>query len=116
MADITRKTKRYLSDLTDEAWERIAPHPLMLDREAARREASRCFQIAGGQMILKAIRRLDAAKGFEVLPRRWVVEHTFGWMTHWRRLVKDYEQRIDVPEAMIHIAMESLALRRNAHP
>ena len=34
--------------------------------------------------------------GFEVLPRRWVVERTFGWMTRWRRLVRDYEERIDV--------------------
>ncbi|KXV19542.1 transposase, partial [Gluconobacter oxydans] len=38
------------------------------------------------------------------------------WMIRWRRLVKDYEQRIDVAEAMIHIAMGSLMLRRNAHP
>ncbi|MBS1087273.1 IS5 family transposase [Gluconobacter sphaericus] len=265
MADITRKTKRYPSDLTDEEWERIAPlmppanrrgrkraidfreiinalrylvrsgcgwemlpvhfgpwqtiywwfrrlmrrflfqtiHDvcLMLDREAAGREATPSGGVidsqsikaphakargydagkkivgrkrhiavdtdgrlllvrltradisdsAGGQMILDAIRkrwpwvkhlfadgaydrlqlmdkaafldftveiirRSDTAKGFEVLPRRWVVERTFGWMIRWRRLVKDYEQRIDVAEAMIHIAMGGLMLRRNAHP
>lgn len=265
MAGITRKTKRYPSDLTDEEWERIAPlmppanrrgrkrttdfreiinalrylvrsgcgwemlpvhfgpwqtvywwfrrlmrrflfqtiHDvcLMLDREAAGRETSPSGGVidsqsikaphaktrgydagkkivgrkrhiavdtdgrlllvqlttadisdsAGGQMILDAIRkrwpwvkhlfadgaydrlqlmdkatfldftveiirRSETAKGFEILPRRWVVEQTFGWMIRWRRLVKDYEQRIDVAEAMIHIAMGSLMLRRNAHP
>jgi putative transposase len=50
-----------------------------------------------------------------VLPRRWVVERTFGWMTRWRRLVRDYETRLDVSEAMIHVAMGSLLLRRIAH-
>ena len=53
--------------------------------------------------------------GFKVLPRRWVVERTFGWMTRWRRLVRDYEQRLDVSDAMIHVAMGSLMLRPH-HP
>jgi len=57
---------------------------------------------------VEIIRRSDTAKGFEILPCRWVVERTFGWMIRWRRLVRDYEQRIDVAEAMIHIAMGSL--------
>jgi transposase len=59
--------------------------------------------------------RIDAVPGFEVLPRRWVVERTFGWMIRWRRLVRDFEQRLDVSEAMIHVAMGSLHLRRIAH-
>jgi len=50
-----------------------------------------------------------------VLPRRWVVERTFGWLTRWRRLERDYEQRLDVSEAMIHVAMGSLLLRRLSH-
>ena len=41
--------------------------------------------------VIEIIRRTDDQKGFEVLPRRWVVERTFGWMTRWRRLVRDYE-------------------------
>jgi transposase len=65
---------------------------------------------------IEIVRRSDTAKGFEILPRRWVVERTFGGMIRWRRLVKDYEQPIDVAEAMIHIAMESLMLRRTVHP
>jgi putative transposase len=66
--------------------------------------------------VLEIVRRTDAGPGFKVLPRRWVVERTFGWMTRWRRLVRDYEQRLDVSEAMIHVAMASLLLRRIAHP
>ncbi len=66
--------------------------------------------------VLEIVRRSDTQVGFKVLPRRWVVERTFGWMTRWRRLVRDYEQRLDVSEAMIHVAMGSLLLRRIAHP
>ena len=55
-------------------------------------------------------------RGFVLLPRRWVVERTFGWMIRWRRLVRDYEKRIDVSHAMILVAMGGNLLRRNAHP
>src|SRR5688500_3481241 len=65
--------------------------------------------------VIEIIRRRDDQKGFEVLPRRWVVERTFAWMTRWRRLVRDYEQRIDVSHAMILIAMGGNLIRRNAH-
>lgn len=65
--------------------------------------------------VLEIVRRSDKHPGFKVLPRRWVVERTFGWMTRWRRLVRDYESRLDVSEAMIHVAMGSLLLRRIAH-
>lgn len=41
--------------------------------------------------VVEIIRRRDGAQGFELLPRRCVVERTFGWMTRWRRLVGDYE-------------------------
>ena len=44
-----------------------------------------------------------------------VVERTFAWMTRWRRLVRDYEERIDCSEAMIHVALGSVLLRRIAH-
>jgi transposase len=66
--------------------------------------------------VLEIVRRTDKEAGFKVLPKRWVVERTFGWMTRWRRLVRDYEQRLDVSEAMIHVALGSLMLRRIAHP
>ena len=65
---------------------------------------------------LEIVRKLPDQIGFQVLPRRWVVERTFGWMTRWRRLVRDYEVRMDVSDAMIHLSMGALLLRRVAHP
>ena len=65
--------------------------------------------------VIEVVRRIDGESGFKVLPRRWVVERTFAWFTRWRRLVRDYEQRLDVSEAMIHVAMGSLLLRRITH-
>ena len=65
---------------------------------------------------LEIVRKLPDQKGFQVLSRRWVVERTFGWMTRWRRLVRDYEVRLDVSDAMIHLSMGALLLRRVAHP
>ena len=65
--------------------------------------------------VIEVVRRLAEQPGFIVLPRRWVVERTFGWMIRWRRLVRDYEQRIDVSEAMIHVALGGLLLRRISH-
>ena len=66
--------------------------------------------------VIEVIRRLDSEPGFKVVPRRWVVERSFGWMTRFRRLVRDYERRLDVSEAMIFIAMGSLLIRRISHP
>lgn len=65
--------------------------------------------------VLEVVRKLTGQQGFRPLPRRWVVERTFGWMMRWRRLVRDHEQRCNVSEAMIHVSMGSL-LRRVAHP
>ncbi len=61
--------------------------------------------------IVEITRRPEDQKGFQVLPRRWVVECTFGWMIHWRRLVRDYEKRMDVSKAMIFVAMGGIMLR-----
>ena len=66
--------------------------------------------------VVEVVRKLEGQEGFQLLPRRWVVERTFGWMTRWRRLVRDYEERLDVSEAMIGVAMSSLMIRRISHP
>ena len=66
--------------------------------------------------VFEIVRRLPDQVGFQVLPRRWVVERTFGWMARWRRLVRDYRKRLDVFRAMIHVSMGALLLRRIAHP
>lgn len=62
--------------------------------------------------VLEIVKRCDDLTGFHVLPRRWVVERTFGWLGRYRRLSKDYEYLTDTSETMIHIAMIQLMLRR----
>ena len=52
--------------------------------------------------------------GFQVLPRRWVVERTFAWLGRYRRLSKDYEALPATEEAWIYLAMSSLMLARLA--
>ncbi len=53
-------------------------------------------------------------RGFQVQPRRWVVERTFAWLTDGRRLTKDYEEDAETSEAFIYLAMIQLMLRRVA--
>ena len=64
--------------------------------------------------VLQPVVRSAGQKGFAVLPRRWVVERTFAWVTQCRRLGKDYEVLPVCSEAMIYIAMTRLMLRRLA--
>lgn len=63
---------------------------------------------------LEIIKRSDDTKGFKVLPRRWVVERTFGWLGRYRRLSKDYEGLPECSESMVYIAMTHIMLRRLA--
>ena len=61
---------------------------------------------------LVIVKRSDQAQGFTLLPRRWIVERTFGWLTRYRRLSKEYEQLTSVSESMIYATMIHLMLRR----
>ncbi len=67
-----------------------------------------------GDWVLEVVKRSDDAKGFQVLPHRWIVERTFAWLGRFRRLSKDYEVLIETSEAMIRIAMIRLMIRRLA--
>ncbi|SCB52927.1 Transposase, partial [Rhizobium lusitanum] len=67
-----------------------------------------------GRWTIEIIKRSDKAKGFEVLPRRWVVERTFAWLGRCRRLAKDVERSIASAEAWIMIAHIRLITRRLA--
>jgi putative transposase len=58
--------------------------------------------------------RLMPPKGFRVLPRRWVVERTFAWISHNRRMSKDYERLCATGEAFVYAAMTRLMVRRLA--
>jgi putative transposase len=58
--------------------------------------------------------KLPTRPGFENLPRRWVAERTFAWISHNRRMAKDYERMCSTGEAFIHAAMTRLIVRRLA--
>jgi transposase len=66
------------------------------------------------QLEVEVVKRSDDVKGFKVLPWRWVVERTFGWLMRHRRLVRDYERTETSAQAWIYIAMIRIQLRRLA--
>src|ERR1017187_2227750 len=63
-------------------------------------------------LIVEVVKRLAEVPGFTLLPKRWVVERTFGWLMHCRRLVRDHEQTVSSATAWIYLAMTRLMLRR----
>lgn len=63
-------------------------------------------------LTVTVVKRTDDVRGFIVLPRRWVVERTFGWMCRHRRLVRDYERRPEHHEAMIWWATTAIMTRQ----
>ena len=67
-----------------------------------------------GDWTVEIIKRSDSAKGFEVLPRRWVVERTFAWLGRCRRLAKDWEKSIASAEVWLLIAHTRPVTRRLA--
>ena len=64
---------------------------------------------------LEIVERAEGQKGFVVLPRRWVVERTFAWLSRQRRLNRDYERLPQTGEAFIYVAMIRLMVRKLAH-
>ncbi|ABW32153.1 conserved hypothetical protein (plasmid) [Acaryochloris marina MBIC11017] len=66
------------------------------------------------QYVLEVIKRSDNLAGFQMVPKRWIVERTFGWLLWSRRLNKDYEVLTKTAEALVYAAMIRLMLRRLA--
>ena len=64
--------------------------------------------------VLEIVKRSDHQKGFQVLPKRWIVERSFGWLNRSRRLSKDYERLTETSEAWVYAAMTRLMVRRLA--
>lgn len=64
--------------------------------------------------VFDIVKRPEKTKGFVLLPRRWVVERTFGWLGRYRRLSKDYEVLPETSEATLYAAMTHLMVRRLA--
>ena len=83
---------------------------LNLHIEVTRRPGSKL----GGNYLVPGDAHTPIPKGFNVVPRRWVVERTFAWQGRNRRLAKDYEGLPKTEETFIYIAMVTLMLRRMA--
>ncbi len=68
--------------------------------------------LAEAGIPLEIVKRSDSEKGFVVLPKRWIVERTFGWLGRCRRLAKDFENLTRTHMAFVVLAMIRLMLRR----
>lgn len=64
---------------------------------------------------MEIVLKLGDKKGFQVLPKRWVIERTNAWVTRNRRMARDYERLTETSEAFIYILMIRLGLRRLTH-
>ena len=64
---------------------------------------------------LEIVKRSDQAQRFVVLPKRWIIERTFAWISRCRRNAKDYERKPEHGEAMIHLTMIALMSKRLAN-
>jgi len=70
-----------------------------------------CLQRGDG-WDLEIVEREPGTRGFQVQPRRWVVERSFAWLSRNRRLAKDYERKVQTSETLIEVAATRLLLRR----
>jgi len=67
-----------------------------------------------GNWTIEIVRRMADAVGFEILPRRWVVERSLAWLNRNRRLAKDFEATIASAKAWLYLASVQLLIRRLA--
>lgn len=65
-------------------------------------------------LVVSIVRRRKGTRGFKVQPRRWVVERTFGWLTRWRRLNRNYEHTLESSRAVVQVALIGIMVRRLA--
>ncbi|MGH8966672.1 MAG: IS5 family transposase, partial [Actinomycetes bacterium] len=84
------------------------------DRGYSGRLVSWAHTVLALTLTLTIVKRNDDTTGFAVLPRRWVVERTFGWLMRYRRLVRDYERRPEHHEAMVWWATVAIMTRQLA--
>jgi putative transposase len=63
------------------------------------------------KVLVEVVKR-NAIKGFEVLPKRWIIERTFGWFTMYRRLCRHYEYKTENAEGMVYLASIRINLRK----
>jgi putative transposase len=65
---------------------------------------------AQGDWDLEVVERTPGIRGFAVLPKRWIVERTFGWLSRNRRMSKDDERKVQTSETLIEVAMIRLLI------
>jgi putative transposase len=68
-------------------------------------------QTEGGWEV-EVVERTPGVRGFAVLPKRWIVERTFGWLSRNRRLSKDFERKVQTSETFIEVVMIRLLVAR----
>jgi len=105
-----RRARRWAEDVLGVSVEIVRKPPKPLPEEVAKRWAEEWAKEA--QKV--DWQRLMPPRGFRVLPRRWVVERTFAWIGHNRRMAKDYERLCATGEAFVYVAMTRLMVRRLA--
>jgi putative transposase len=118
-------------------WGLVVPPANVQDKVGARRLAAQVAPAAprlthlwadggfGGEALvedlatygwtLEVVQPAAATRGFAVLPKRWIVERTFGWCVQQRRLRLDYEERLEVSSTFVYLAMIGLMARRLVH-
>jgi transposase len=108
--------------------DRDAARPLLWNLRRGRHRVRLAWADAGYQagrltawaaalrVTVQIVRKPDDLHTFQVLPRRWVVERTFAWISKYRRTVRDYERLPAHHEAMIQWAMIAIMARRLARP
>lgn len=127
MPRIEKRTRHYPSDMTDEECNAVEPLPPGAARKGVKRtndlrevrNAIRYMAPTTGpallDFVIEVVRRTDTDPGFNVIPRRCVVERRFGWPTPYRRLARDDEARIDVFDVTIYVAMGTPLVGRIVH-
>lgn len=129
-AQYRRDGLRYASDTRDAEWAVIAPlmpparwlgrrlpglRHIFADRVYRDDQLLNALNDCGPWTI-EIVKRPEGVKGFQLLPRRWVVERTFAWLGRCRRLAKDFEATIATETAWLFLAHIRLLSRRLARP
>ncbi len=87
------------------------PKKIWADGAYCGKELAKWCEEQGG-WELEIVERDKEAKGFETLPKRWIVDGTLGWLRRDRRLARDYERKVQTTETLSEVAMIRLILRR----
>ena len=132
-----RSRLRYPSDLTDEEWAHVAPlippvkpggnkrtvdvrevilQTLFADAGYQGRQFHNALKKILPHLRTQIVKRSDQARGFVVLPKRWIVERTLAWLNRCRRLTKDRENLNRTALAFLRLASIRLMLRKLCNP